>query len=482
MKKQLIEWTINEVAPEANQSGDPEAAILKVATARNLPPAAVERLGHLWNTGRTLNHLEKSANRADNVPLVDVPALVSKYSSYNPKDDIVGFKEPEPKRFPGVAALMGLSDGASVGLKIASEKTKEVDPRSRLHPEAIMVEIRDYSKCAKQALGNADAVRYDREKIDAALVDNQSRVYKDWDFTKEATDYLMVEPEAKAIITHMGNVLKTAGLIKEVPDGNAELRNKVSYANVRDWVDKYANLQEQAEYLVKYASYCVGEIHRFGGMDDSVKPHAEKVAGMIESLMGPSSLRDETVMDDFIRAGDQGAKKKSLKQKRPAVNSILPKEDLGIGQSVKQLGGDLSKTLGIALEQKLPGGSRLDSVLAELVSGKGKSDQEYIDNSVLDLRRKTLLQDLLITDDVLADAAPERVEEAYNSILRFSPDLATDRNTLMTLLHGMLAHEGLDPTTAKSLMETEMTGGSMRRDQEQTRNKNYRPAAKPTEE
>src|ERR1019366_5228122 len=58
---------------------DPEQSILKFASTNNLAPAQVEMLGQLFNTAKTLSHLEKSASRGASFPIIDVPKMVSSY-------------------------------------------------------------------------------------------------------------------------------------------------------------------------------------------------------------------------------------------------------------------------------------------------------------------------------------------------------------------------------------------------------------------
>lgn len=76
---------MESVLPAIVKSGDPEGELLKCASAHNLPIAQVEKLGQVFNTYKTLTGLSVQKNRGDSFSIVDVPSLVEKYASYNPK-------------------------------------------------------------------------------------------------------------------------------------------------------------------------------------------------------------------------------------------------------------------------------------------------------------------------------------------------------------------------------------------------------------
>lgn len=62
--------------------------MLKCAEAHNLSPAQLEKLGQTFNTAKTLVGLEKQASRGDSFKIVDVPNLISKYASYSPEKEL----------------------------------------------------------------------------------------------------------------------------------------------------------------------------------------------------------------------------------------------------------------------------------------------------------------------------------------------------------------------------------------------------------
>lgn len=76
---------MESVLPAIVKSGDPEGELLKCASEHNLPIAQVEKLGQVFNTYKTLTGLSVQKNRGDAFSIVDVPSMVEKYASFNPK-------------------------------------------------------------------------------------------------------------------------------------------------------------------------------------------------------------------------------------------------------------------------------------------------------------------------------------------------------------------------------------------------------------
>lgn len=88
MTQQKIIETLDELMPKIASTKDPEGVLLKFAKENNLYTTQVEKLGHAFNQCKTLVGLSKQANRGDSFTLLDVPAMVKKYASYNPSDKL----------------------------------------------------------------------------------------------------------------------------------------------------------------------------------------------------------------------------------------------------------------------------------------------------------------------------------------------------------------------------------------------------------
>jgi len=79
---------IESLAGSINSSQDPKGVLTKYANENNLSPAELERLGQVYNSAKTLSHLEKSANRGDTYKLMDIEDLVNSFASYEHKQEL----------------------------------------------------------------------------------------------------------------------------------------------------------------------------------------------------------------------------------------------------------------------------------------------------------------------------------------------------------------------------------------------------------
>ena len=66
------------------------------------------------------------------------------------------------------------------------------------------------------------------------------------------------------------------------------------------------------------------------------------------------------------------------------------------------------------------------------------------------------MQNLLATDEILADADPEKVVEAYNTLRQLAPELASDINVARVTLRSMVQHDGLAIFDAQQYSSAEL--------------------------
>jgi hypothetical protein len=83
--------------------------------------------------------------------------------------------------------------------------------------------------------------------------------------------------------------------------------------------------------------------------------------------------------------------------------------------------------------------------------------QEKVDAGMMDARHMSVLTNLMINDDILAEADPDRVTQIYNTIRENAPELSTDINVMRVLLRSAVAHDGISPFDLKGILETELT-------------------------
>jgi len=87
MNHQAIIEQLSVLAPKLKAAESPEAVLVKYASDRNLSPAQLERIGQVYNIAKTLNFMDKSANRGDSFRVLDTQKMMSDFTSFKPKQE-----------------------------------------------------------------------------------------------------------------------------------------------------------------------------------------------------------------------------------------------------------------------------------------------------------------------------------------------------------------------------------------------------------
>lgn len=85
MNHQAIIEQLSVLAPQLKAAESPEAVLVKYANDRNLSPAQLERIGQVYNIAKTLNFMDKSANRGDSFRVLDTQKMMGDFTAFKPK-------------------------------------------------------------------------------------------------------------------------------------------------------------------------------------------------------------------------------------------------------------------------------------------------------------------------------------------------------------------------------------------------------------
>jgi hypothetical protein len=91
MNHQSIIEQLSSLAPQLKAAASPESVLVKYASERNLSPAQLERIGQVYNIAKTLNFMDKSANRGDSFKVLDTEKMLADFTSHKPKEDKQAF-------------------------------------------------------------------------------------------------------------------------------------------------------------------------------------------------------------------------------------------------------------------------------------------------------------------------------------------------------------------------------------------------------
>ena len=73
-----------------------------------------------------------------------------------------------------------------------------------------------------------------------------------------------------------------------------------------------------------------------------------------------------------------------------------------------------------------------------------------------DVEHAAVLQNLLLTDEILSEEDPEKVVDAFNTVRRMAPELAKDLNMMRVQLRSMVMGDGISVFDAQQLSKAEL--------------------------
>jgi len=438
MRQQLIKWLIEDVIPEAQKTGDPEQSILKFSHTQNLAPAQVEMLGQLFNTAKTLSHLEKSASRGSSFSIIDVPKMVAKYletpsethTEWHGKNADVSL----PTCLSGWERL-GLDEPQEIKLAAGPVEDPSVfagERKAKAARRDARVEALNLETMKQAASDFREEGRRIMETVHRALRSNT-----DLNFAAFETDALSLYGEPVApVMDKLASYIK--GCKWPITRGQVDTTKRLipDHAGL---IEKVASLLD-LHYLIQAA-------------DEGIK----------QATAAAPALADPAVAQHAEPAGS-GDKKKDEPVSEPAA----PAQTGGKGGGGKGKGaeggqksptrpiegffGGMNKGLDTAAGK---GYGLLEPVIQKSLGGGFNTGQQTVDRDYIDARHMATLQRLMATDEVLSEADPDKVVETYNTIREVAPSLAGDANVMRVVLRSAVQHDGISSFDLKSFLDTE---------------------------
>lgn len=217
-------------------------------------------------------------------------------------------------------------------------------------------------------------------------------------------------------------------------------------------------------------------------LDDRYAPGVEKVAAFLPQPSDPDDLShllkyaaqhivDTSDLDGLMaqvkEASDLVAEAAALEAYASEMAKLAQEAEKPEGEKTEKPKDDLKGMLTMQAP-KAPsgskpsgGGSKLTGGLAMyLVDGwKGNADKARearigkATDSVNNVRRQLILQDLLARDKVLSQEDPSRVVAAFRSVNQISPDSTLNKEVLRSMLRSVVQSVAISPFDAKTLAD-----------------------------
>lgn len=438
MRQQLVSWLIEDIAPEIRRTSDPEGTIIKFANQHNLAPALVQSLGQMFNTAKTLAYVERSTEKGASFPLLDVPAMLDKYLAVHTKSASATYVEVDensnelPEFFQGI-----------IGIPVALETTVEEKPVK-------MASVREQLKME-------DDIRRSRELIDQVQDDfeHEARemLAKSANLVRQGLiDFAQLESDALALygdsirpsVNALANFSKSASFdVPRAKDAGGDRLIRTDHQGALPMLVKVAEVFEKIKVLKELR----GDNEKMAA-SLTPPPTAEKDA---PAKPAPQDRGNESFLGRALSLPGKAPKAEPKVQGKSAPETAAPRGDKKAPDR-----SYLSETLG-SIPNPVMGASMLGDKLRGALGEGRNDDQAHVDSAYQDAVHSALLQNLLTTDDVLADADPEHVANMYNTLRQLSPAIASDPNIARVALRTMIQHDGVSPFDAKSMLDTEQS-------------------------
>jgi hypothetical protein len=459
MKSEVISY-LEDVLPEIKRTRDPEGSLLKFAQDRNLAPAMLEKLAHVYNSAKTINFLEKAANRGDSFHVVDADALLKQFTSTAPEkaataDHSEWFDRPQTK-------------ASSLTYKIADRFPRTPENPEVLAEASISEPVPTSKRAARRELevSQINAQAYDQVLFDlaedvyekSARIAEQMRATPDFNFSQfEAGALLLTGGSVKEALTHVSNRLTRRHFAHKRASGPGDA---VFLNAERDLLASVRQLQEAVE-LEKSAKSLAGEFHK--AATALVEPGMETQRSTESQAAGLGAQRARPSRPETAREEKESA---PAKAEAPASSGI----------------GSLIRSISIPKSPLHPV-SMVRSLAMEALPTRNVG-QEQVDQDFSDTQSKVVLERLMHSDPILSEADPHTVVSLANSIREQSPHLAKDINAMRFALREAVQYNALPTHTVKDIAGIEKTKGEVE-DTRRSINKDkyqigFKSKAKPT--
>ena len=440
---------LRSIAPDITRTKDPKGVMLKAGKAHRLSPAQLEKLGHVYNTTKTLIGLEKSANRGDSFTLLDVPDLVASYTTYDPSAAVPARSQKLHDKIDKIASKEE-EDAAS--LRRWMREFDNIDKAASAHSVPGLHTL----------LQNEDAgVHY--QDVSAGYVDeNGNRIHEiklngsgsfDVTFGKQASSgvsYPSWEDNEQ--------VSRLSGKDLELYADGYEKAARERYSQVmHDVVEDVLDTCEKARqhFIGKAASWGEAVSDAYAAYGD----RADYAIRMMENHFRSNNLPVKPI--EFSKQ----AYVRSLAYDRhgiyPFVEKIASLEEVyhEAYNALEDMGHPEKKASALANIGELINGmqSPFHQGIIALSGHDGENINRLRDTAENEAKYEAALQQLLLSDPIIAEADQDQVRDIYETVRKLSPTIANSPVTLGPVLKEGLQYGSLPIQQINDLLKAEET-------------------------
>tara|TARA_B100000035_G_scaffold305403_1_gene306204 strand:- start:2130 stop:3632 length:1503 start_codon:yes stop_codon:yes gene_type:complete len=471
MNEKLVGW-FEDILPEIKETNDVRGTMLKFANEKNMAPALLEKLGHVYNTAKTVTYLDKCASqnkgRGETFDVLDIPSLIEEYTEKKASDHEFSnnnFSSLSSGRFTDLFegkvtfddlnSLQESDDYKEV--KIASDqrlawKKDSIKIANVTQAEQLIFDAKEDNR--KVASEISDYIRDSYNETSFEAIEQDAKYYFG-DCVKSACDYVASYMEG---INYSVKRASDSGKPRLITDNTFLLKfafiqdNLNTQEQAEDFVADHTPKKKETEKLAN-SKYPLSQDEYQALQDRKLKAEVEKKEKELTRL----DEEEETLAVEDTTAGGTDNNLDALKE-----DFTLPAE-LGI-KGVKKMYSGATDVLGSArkslgLDKNIPDTvssirDTLTNFVEDIAPGKNEG-QALIDRELDEAKYTSVLQDLIITDPILSEEDEDKVVDLYNTIKSVAPEMAKDKNVARVILRSAVQYDGIAAPDLAQLVEAE---------------------------
>lgn len=491
---------LDQLVPSINSSGDPAGVFVKYARDNNLAPAELERLCQLFNTAKSITHMQKSASRGSNYMVLPVEDIVADYTTYKaPKKDSITKSaatslDYDPYAVPDVHKYLDNGgelftksagddlrwdeDAFQTLLKMANEQEAK---EKQLEEEMFLETVKDlHDTTIRQSWKLMDKIAMQVTKDEQLIAKLERDSLSVEGHNKKAFDtlgawmekYHSATPVVRFDMTKAASVrltrdttgmLSTIGELTSMLNIIEDCAEFIKMAAIT--LDDTPELQDFFDELVALSNHPDTDREQYiKDLPSIIRPQMEHYPDFstkfwVNKLKSLGALSESEAEKAFKLFREAETSAEAGKDKKGKKEPPTPYTDYGAFASVKEEdknkdGHPLVKQLDTVVKNVGDAsGESLNWLKDKLTSPNSFDKRRYQLDATRDSVRNALnLQRAIVTDPILSEADPSRLVSLYNSLSAANPEVMSDPNLLTYTLREAMQYDGVAPHTYEQLV------------------------------
>jgi len=429
-EEKIVKALKEAAALHSKDRGDPNNSVKVAALNHGLNAEMTDRLVEAFNITFIRSHIKTASDKESSIPLADKEKVFKMLFKDVPlpAQKVASVSDPLPRTGP----------------MWVTEKTRKVAEKAVAQDQGYFAGPESIPRRICSVVDTDNRRRSDiRGRKEAALdgaIESGTRLAETFRSSYFRPNFKGFEFEAMSIhgesaIPILESVRKAAGL-----------SNQESLKDLKSYSGKYVSesfhprevklVGEILEFTRKYAEAVGDETRMTAEMEDRGKAIDKFISSSRKSAAAPIA---ENMIRDMLTSEYRPNSVQGIQRDLMVATDLV---DSPSNQAINEAHiENISKEFGDAATQRFRKDRGIENLKAEDVDDA----RAFAQSSVL--------SDLMANDDIISAANPNDVKEAYSTLVRLSPEAASNTSVARSIIRSTLAGDGaLDPFTADQIV------------------------------